>query len=477
MAHRLEHSVDAAMAPNALDELRARVDEMGRQIAHALASRPRPLSLEPLELQINEISVKLDQAEGEFAKIGAIEGALHRLIERVDAQAGQLSDVAAKAATEAARLVSNAAKLDAATAERLDAMHRDLKAMNARSSAAGDHLAGIIESVHASLKQLVEQTERGAARAALSAAHAALTEATATEVEEPGESESATIAEPIAEQRAPQSSSAGSSRRTLGPPPPFGRAKRALSGDTDRDRSVAKPDLDMPAVTRSLARTVPRTQSEMEEDLVAAARRAAQAAARRAAERTGGDRRQWPARAQIATLAETDPPDIIPPFRRGWPLLAVSAAVLLVLSALLLYSRLQTKPWPDLWSPAVEDSASQPPIPGQVDPLPDAGKKALPPAAPRHQPAPAPPASPVTPDAASDAAHDAAGGARDAENVSDIAKSSYWPATVVTESVESAPAAAVEESSQAASADVQDQAEPALPPGVVFTIEDPAQSF
>src|SRR5262245_63115034 len=100
-----------------------------------------------------------------MSMIVAIYTSLYRLIDRVDVQPGQLSDIAAKAATEAARLVSEEAKLDAATAERLDAMHRDLKAMNERSTAAGDRLAGIVEAVHDSLKQLVQQAERSAARA------------------------------------------------------------------------------------------------------------------------------------------------------------------------------------------------------------------------------------------------------------------------------------------------------------------------
>ena len=139
MAERLEHSVDSAMAPKTLQDLTARVEAMGRQIAAALAALPGPVSLAPIERQIADIGHKLDHAE--LARIGAIETALYRLIERVDGQAGKLGDIAAKAATEAARLVSGEAKFDAATAERLDAMHRDLKAMNERSTAAGDRLA------------------------------------------------------------------------------------------------------------------------------------------------------------------------------------------------------------------------------------------------------------------------------------------------------------------------------------------------
>src|SRR5262245_36903976 len=73
MAERLEQSVDSAMAPKTLNDLTARVEAMGRQIAEALAALPRPVSLAPIERQIADIGVKLDHAEGELARIGAIE--------------------------------------------------------------------------------------------------------------------------------------------------------------------------------------------------------------------------------------------------------------------------------------------------------------------------------------------------------------------------------------------------------------------
>ncbi len=110
---------------------------------------------------------QLGRAEAELAKIGEIEGALHRLIERVDGSPAQLEEIATKAASEAARLVADEVKLSAGAAERLETMHRDLVAMNDRTRASDDRLAGTIETVHESLKQLVQQIERNAPPAAL----------------------------------------------------------------------------------------------------------------------------------------------------------------------------------------------------------------------------------------------------------------------------------------------------------------------
>lgn len=162
--------------------------------------------------------------------------------------------------------------------------------------------------------------------------------------------------------------------------------------------------------------------------------------------------------------------------KRGWPLLVVSAAVLLVLSAILLYSRLPTRPWPELLSPAMEESATPPAVPNQNDALPGASEKA-PAAKPDIETAPLLRPTPVTPDSGSDSARDAASEANESDNVTDIAKSSYWPATVVTEPVDSVPAPSVAETTEAEPAALQDVEEPALPPGVVFTVEDPSQSF
>lgn len=468
MAERLEHSVDSAMAPKTLDGLTARVEAMGRQIAEALAALPGPVSLAPIEREIAAIGRKLDHAESELARIGAIETALYRLIERVDGQAGQLSDIAAKAATEAARLVSDEAKFDAATAERLDAMHRDLKTMNERSSATGDRLAGIVEAVHDSLKQLVQQAERSAARATEPKPQAPFAQ------DAPVQSHEQNVGEPA---RSAES-------RPIEARASFGRATRAGSGDKPADLGEERP---APRSVRILAKRPARSESEMEDDLVAAARRAAQAAARRAAERPGGIMDKWtPSSTQASSRAETvrvethdpamrgaEPSPTEGSSRRGRPLLVISAAVLLVLSAILLYSRLQSKPWPELLAPAAEESAPQPSAPTN-SPLPGESEQA-PAAAEPKQEAPVPSPSPVAPDAASNATRDTAMG--ESENFTDIVKSSNWPATVVEEPAGAPSAPSMQEATQAKPAALQEVEEPQLPPGVVFTVEEPSPAY
>ncbi len=485
MAHRLEQSVDAAMAPKALDELHARMDAIGRQITNTLAAASKPVSLAPLERQIAEVADKLGHAEGELAKIGAIEASLHRLIERIDGHASELSDVAAKAATEAARLVSGEAKLDAATAERLDSMHRDLKAMSARSSAADDRIAGVIECVHESLTQLVRQVERGASPASASKPNPPLVERMRTDKSAStkpevangtvGKDGSPTAREPSQEVggRTPISGDARTEVRTT-----FGRTKRDFrpSADDDNDKFA---DLEAPRTSRILVKKSAGTEAEMEGDLVAAARRAAQAAAERAAARIDGEGKS-PGRARTWLHAEPSGTRIAThrtegrrvrarrdefPLRRGRSLLIACAAVLLALSAILLYSRLQTKPWPERLPPAAEENAPAPAAPAT-----SGGTKAPAAAAPSLAAPPVSRPSAVTPDAASSPAGDIDNS--DDADPTEMTKASYWQATVTVEAAQAGDVMTPAESSPLTSAEARN-----LPQGIDFPGEPSSRSF
>jgi hypothetical protein len=440
MAHRLEHSVEEAMTPKAIDALNARIDAIGRQVTDALSRAPKSSSLEPLQAQIADLARQLAHAEAELAKIGGIEAGFERLIERLDGNTGHLNEVAAKAATEAARLVSGEAKLDADTIARLDAMHRDLKAMSSQANTAGERLSGVVEAVHDALRQLAHQVERSASQAA--APRAEMSVAQGSE----------------AQGSAAEGSKASPSRA------PFGRAKRVQPG-ADAELEEGDPlDLDAPLEDTSLSKKTGRTQSEMEEDLVAAARRAAQAAALRATERTGGNARKWtPSGASAESgspQAETHRAET--PSRRGRSLLMFFVAVLLALSAVLLYGRLRTKAETEPMPPAAEQSAPLPSGSSQNSPLPGAAGNA-PSGESQTEAPPAPNSSSVAPDAPANPAGNRESGAN--ENSTSVAKSAHRPASSLDGVTQAEPAA------------LQSIDEPALPPGVVFAVEDPPAGF
>jgi localization factor PodJL len=231
--------------------------------------------------------------------------------------------------------------------------------------------------------------------------------------------------------------------------PRFGRARRGPVGDHAFD-------LDAPTPRRAPAKTDIDAEYEIPDDLVAAARRAAQAAAAKAEERRGGSRvRRLPGDAEKSMGAEL-------PARRKRSFLIICAAVLLAISAALLYSRLRSKPEPEIMPPAAEQSAPVPSAPGDGAAAPGAGDGA--PAA--VEPQPKPPATPssgseldwqpeVTPEPKGAADIGATG------NFTDVAKSRYrQPADGETQP-------------QAQPVSLTPDAMPTLPPGVVFAVEDP----
>jgi localization factor PodJL len=469
MAQQLEHSLGEAMPPAALEALNARLDEIGHQLAKALET-PKTLSLEPVERQISEMAQQLGKAEAQLAKIGEIESALHQLIARVDASPAP-EEMANKAAQEAARLVAEA-KPSGATAERLDAMHRDLMAMNDRTRASDDRLAGTIEAVHASLKQLVQQAERGAPAPQAPKPRVPFAERVRELAPLPGMPSQQPPAEMRMEKsEAPQaaesfgSADAGakdaSPRTRPGPSipesqdteiaPRFGRAKRSQPGGDAFD-------LDAPTPRRAVAKKQADAEYEIPDDLVAGARRAAQAAALKAEERGSGSRvRRVSADTEASIVGEV-------PARRKRSFLIICAAVLLAISALLLYSRLRSKPEPEIIPPAAEQSAPAPSATSEGAATPGAEPSAPEAVEPKVETpsAPSSGSSELQPEPEASPAEIGADDAGGLSNFTDVAKSSY------RQSAED------ETLPQAQPASLRPNEVAALPPGVVLSVEDPA---
>jgi len=470
MAHRLEHSIGMAMPPQALEALNARLDEIAHQIAKAVDEAPKGLSLAHVEQQISDIAQQLGRAEAQLAKIAEIESVLHKLIERVDASPAP-EEVANKAAEEAARLVAAEAKLSSSgTAERVDAMHRDLMAMNDRTRASDDRLAGTIESVHESLKQLVQQVERSAPQPSAPRPRTPFAERMRDLAPLPGVATQHPLAEgrpeqgqrlqtgetilaPSAKDASPRNrlASAMSDFEEAEAAPSFGRAKRGQVGEKAFDLDAQDPH-------RALGKTEADADYETPDDLVAAARRAAQAAALRAEERSSGSR---PRRVSSATGASAGAEL---PTRRKRSFLIICAAVLLAISALLLYSRLRSKPEPEVTPPATEQSAPLPSAPSEATPMPGAEESAPAPVEPKAETPPdrsgAYEGLPGSEESPPDSAASEAG---EKGNFTEVAKSSYRPASAMAGDAPAEP--------QLASLKPTEPA--ALPPGVVFSVEDP----
>jgi len=328
MAQRLEHSVGGAAPAAAIDSLNARMDELAANFEAALQQSPKLESLHRLERQIGDMAQQIGRAEQHIARIRVIESQLQWLIDRVQQAPAEMEGLASKAATDAARLVAEAAAGKPSAAERLEVIHRDLVAMNERGRVTDDRMVDTLEAMHASLEGLAEQLERP--EAPPPPTQAAFHEPTKTGV--PGgmapvggdamSSEDERL-NSLRDRIAASDRRLDSGRADM----PFGRAKRSSLGEAAVDFDAMDP-----------ARLgAPTTEMSFDsiEDLVAAARRAAQAAAARAEERAAQrQRRQDPGRGTNRGEPE----------RRTRSFLMVIAALLLIVSAALLYSRLQSKP-------------------------------------------------------------------------------------------------------------------------------------
>ncbi len=361
-------------------------------------------------------------------------------------------------------------------------MHRDLMAMNERTRASDDRLAGTIETVHELLKQLVQQIERNAPQPVAPKPRvpfaermrdlAPLPDKPAPQISSATGGSAAPIAKDTPPKDVPPKESPlkepslkdllpkavapkdASAKNRLAAAiadledseaaPHFGRAKR---GQPD-DKAF---DLDSSA-RRSVAKKMADAEYEAPNDLVAAARRAAQAAALKAEERKSGIRvARVSADSDNSSIAEL-------PTRRKRSFLIISAAILLAISAMLLYGRLRSKPEPEMTPPAAEQSAPMPSAPSEGA-APGAEQSAPAAVEPKVETPSAPGSSELQPEPSP--AEDSLGDAGPGGNFTDVAKSSYRDA------------AAGDSLAQPQPVSLKPTEQPALPPGVVFSIEDP----
>ena len=427
---------------------------------------------------------QLGRAEAQLAKIGVIESALHKLIERVDASPAPKRW---RARPRTRPLASSPTKRSSAAgaAERLDAMHRDLVAMNDRARASDDQSVGTIEAVHESLKQLVQQIERKHLRprakprvpfaermrdlrrcrklaprlppdarrwpARLRSRQASAGTATARRPrpglpqELQGRRREGHLAQSLAAAIADLENEAT---------PHFGRAKRGQDrGDGVRSRRAGVAPQPSPRRWPTPSMRLPTISSP---------RHGARLKPLRSRPRSG---RAAPA---CGACPATPSRRSAPRFRRGASGLSSSFArrILLMISALLLYGRLRSKPEPEVDS--ARGGAERAPRPRRR--AKDASTRAAEERCDRPLSEPGRPkrrraariASELQPGAPRPSLRRrCAGRGGQSGNFTDVAKSSYR----VPRPANSCPAPA---------ASLKPNEEPTLPPGVVFSVGDPA---
>ena len=365
MAQRLERSIGEAIPSTAIESLNARMEEISSRFEAALARAPKLETLQHVERQVADMGQQLGRVEQQIVRIGAVEGHLQRLIERFEDTPVQMERAASKAAQETARLISETSLGKPSAAERLDALHRDIVAMNERNLVTGDRLVDTLAAMHESLKGLVQQGERDRAPA--------MAPSPAPPRMEPAPREVGPADFPPPEPRMVAPPTPAPPARTTKTAPPYRRAKHAFA-----EQAVGVEASEPSRRGTVFIRDIP---FESTEDLVAAARRAAQAAAARAEERDALRLRQARG-ADEAKRANEEPG------HHKISLLMVLAALLLMISAALLLTRLKLKPDFDVPPPAAEQTVPAPAA--EAAPPPDAPLQTEVMPAPEADPAPPP---------------------------------------------------------------------------------------
>ncbi|MFD0988241.1 peptidoglycan-binding protein [Methyloligella solikamskensis] len=343
-AQRLEGSLGSIVPNDQIESLNAKMDEIANQLDRALqrseGEAPQPDALQNIEQQLADLGQQLGRTETEVSKIGTIEAQLTQLMEHIDTQPS-MEDVAERAADSAAQKVASDVKSSAA--ERLEAIHKDLTAMNERSTTTDDRLADTLGAVHESLKKLVEQAEKPSPSAPIR--RAPFADAYADEDEASYDEPPALTGhkEPDPMEGAPTAGSAGD--KEAGPDRSLrSQLSQVMPEDEDDEpagpfgRKGTKSEEDEPR--RPMAYRDEDDDSESSDSFVAAARRAAQAAAAQAEQSSSwGDKKK-----RDKTLPGSAVDADGQPKKKKRSYLMIFAVILLIVSAALLYSRLGSKP-------------------------------------------------------------------------------------------------------------------------------------
>ncbi len=405
MAGRLEQSIDTAMPTGTIEALNSRLEDIGNQIAQALEAGPRVAALDHVESHITVMSQPFSRAEAQLSRIDGVEEHLLTVIARLDEKDAaatstqvdpiRLQEMAAKAATDAARLVAGDTEK---TTERLDAMQRELTTMGEKNGESGDRLVSTLEALHESLKQLVRQVETpqpAESHTPLVAAGTPAPEAPAAPPSQPSDQDVPWARASRSKKPEASQTPAPDARTDLDVTKGNGvkaslkdaetgitetsrerlRARVLWLGETDRLGETDPAQISNPSNQAGEDTAGDSVPAALPDDLVAAARHAAQAAAARAEKRAS--MRSPPAPAERAADEQ--------PANRRRPLLIISATVLLAISALLLYGRLGTKTAPEGGETTAPAATTQPQADG--DQAPAAPKSSSP--APSTAPKPA----------------------------------------------------------------------------------------
>ncbi len=293
---------DAASEPaDNFDHLANKMDDLASRFDAALDSKDNVQALEKIENQLNILTDSFSDAHQQHARVESIESHLHKLMEwanSADASSGEKPDV------------------------RFDAIEQAIKALNDNAREMDSQTAGMLEEMNATLQSLAKRIDEPAQKAAPQKhTHRDALQADYPEVWISDEIEANSLPdERMHGHRTPDPNQMGATIPDYQPGPGYPEA------------SIPHADS---IISRDKAAGPPEPALDTENDFIASAQRVAAAvdAQDTPASPLMADNRRFPGYGDSSLLPET---------KRQRPLLVMAAVGLLLVSAGLLYSRLNT---------------------------------------------------------------------------------------------------------------------------------------
>ena len=320
---KLEQSFSNQEPARDFGALSQHMDALAQRFDAALEARNDLGALEKIESQLNAMTANFAEAQRNYAKVDAIEGHLINLMrwaESSDKLNQNNSDVGRLEAIEHALtdLSNNAREMDSRTVSTLEAMNQALHSIAAHAD----------KSVPSDLEngRALPQTEPQPARAPLK--QRLQDDYAEAWTDEPQTQSNPPV--PLSDATAQPADNLGATIPDY--QPPSSKSKAVPEFQTTADKSIPAPG----------AQQNTDATYEADSDFIASARRAAAAAALQPSATTprSNERKKWSFANAAERFSSGSPRDE----KQTRPVLVAAAIALLVVSAGLLYSRLQTAP-------------------------------------------------------------------------------------------------------------------------------------
>ncbi|RMF04441.1 MAG: hypothetical protein D6773_06430, partial [Alphaproteobacteria bacterium] len=315
-----EQTLAAGHPSDSLETVKNELSSLSQRLEQVLAEKTDGAALRAIEAQLTQLTAQFAQAQQHYARVESMEQNIAQILNALKSNEASIDTAARRAAQETVQAMG---ALPEALGDRLDALQRDLNALNERSREVNGRTVGTLESMNATLLSLTSQIAAAPPAAPLPAAGPAVPP------EEKAAPSAAGDRPPHAETAAPAETAgmgAGQpSPNTVGSTIPDFQEPPLAAASREPDAGAAQGSAE-------------RQNIVVEDDFLASARRAAAAASAR---KTGAESGKTGFLAKLRGRPAAESVAAGTPSKGPRPVLVLAALLLLGSGAAFLYGRLK----------------------------------------------------------------------------------------------------------------------------------------